>query len=257
MQKRAMTTTQARKKKTEGHINERHFAGIIGGKVVKGTHKNDVIDQQSNNHSVKGGRYWQIFLYRKSRLLTNTEFQSIGRVANLMVTCLDVFPEKRKDYEADKVHFKTLLRAPMRDLYEEIRKPNIFPELLSKAIFNGKEVDYLSILTPCMSNGLSVSEKRYHIFTRNDVVSLLSTHLEIGNSRAIKKGDIPEQKVIFRYAGRNIGEIEIRNESDKHYKEMKWRFEACGVFALLDVLERFSLSKQIYVRGSARKTFSL
>ena len=257
MRKRAMTTTQASEKKKMGHINERHFAEIIDGEVVKGTHKNDVIDQQGNNHSVKGGQYWQIFLYRKSRLLTNTEFQGIGRVANLMVTCLDVFPEKRKDYEADKVHFKTLLRAPMRDLYEEIRKPTIFPELLSKAIFNGKEVDYLSILTPCMSNSISVNDKRYHIFTRNDVVSLLSTHLEIGNSRAIKKGDIPEQKVIFRYAGRNIGEIEIRNESDKHYREMKWRFEACGVFALLDVLERFRLSEQIYVRGRARKTFSL
>jgi len=252
-----MTATQASEIKKMGHINERHFAEIIGGEVVKGTHKNDVIDQQSNNHSVKGGRYWQIFLYRKSRLLTNTEFQGIGRVANLMVTCLDVFPEKRKDYETDKVHFKTLLRGPMRDLYEEIRKPSIFLELLSKAIFNGREVDYLSILTPCMSNSLSVSKKRYHIFTRNDVVDLLSTHLEIGNSRAIKKGDIPEQKVIFRYAGRNIGEIEIRNESDKHYREMKWRFEACGVFALLDVLERFSLSEQIYLRGNAIETFSL
>lgn len=252
-----MTTTQASEKKKVGHINERHFAEIIGGEVVKGTHKNDVIDKQGNNHSVKGGQYWQIFLYRKSRLLTNTEFQDIGRVANLMVTCLDVFPQNRKNYESDKVHFKTLLRAPMRDLYEEIRKPNIFPELLSKAIFNGKEVDYLSILTPCMSNSLSASEKRYHIFTRDDVVSLLSTHLEVSNSRAIKKGDMPEQKVIFRYAGRNVGEIEIRNESDKHYKEMKWRFEACGIFALLDVLERFSLSEQIYVRGRARETFSL
>jgi hypothetical protein len=257
MRKKAMTTTQASEKKKAGHINERHFAEIIGGKVVKGTDKNDVIDQQDHNHSVKGGRYWQIFLYRKSRLLTNTEFQGIGRVANLMVTCLDVFPHKREDYEANKVHFKTLLQAPMRALYEEIRKPNIFPELLSKAIFNGKEVDYLSILTPCMSNSLTVSEKRYHVFARNDVVSLLSTHLEISNSGARKKGDMPEQKVIFRYAGRNIGEIEIRNESDKHYREMKWRFEACGVFALLDVLERFSLGNQIYVRGSARKTFSL
>ena len=44
-----------------------------------------------------------------------------------------------------------------------------------------------------------------------------------------------DQKVTFRSAhhGRNIGEIEDRHDSDKHYREMKFRLNARSVFEIL------------------------
>lgn len=258
--KRAMTSAEASSVKRAGDANERDFAKLIGGKVVgKKTDKKDVEDKQGNNHSVKGGEYWQIFLYGRNRFVTNTEFQGIGNVAKLMIACLDAFPENRFDYESDKVIAKRRLQEPMRFLCEEIHKPNIFPQLLSKGIFNGDEVTYLSVLTPCLSHKLSRADKRFHIFSQSSVVDILSSQLEIANSKA-RKGrpeEMDDQKVVFRYGDKNVGEIEVRTDSKVHYREMKWRFQACGVFPMLDVLERFSPNKHIYVRGSARNTFSL
>ena len=258
--RRAMTSAQASSVKRSGHANERDFAKLIGGKVVgKKTDKKDVEDRQGNNHSVKGGEWWQVFLYGRDRFVTNTEFQGMGNVAELMIACLDAFPETRSDYELDRVNTKHRLQEPMRELCAEIRKPCIFPELLSKGIFNNDEVSYLSILTPCLSNKLSLNEKRFHIFSQDTVVGILASQLEIRNSKARtgRAGEMDDQKVIFRYGHKNVGEIEVRTDSIKHYREMKWRFQACGVFPMLDVLERFSLNQNIYVRGSARNTFSL
>ena len=55
-----MTTMQASEKKKVGHTNERHFAEIIGGDVVKGTHKNDVIDQQVKCHPLFGPQFRKV-----------------------------------------------------------------------------------------------------------------------------------------------------------------------------------------------------
>lgn len=256
--KKAMSSEQASDVKRYGHVNERDFAKLIGGQVVgKKIDKKDVEDRQGNNHSVKGGEWWQIFLYSRDRFVTNTEFQSMGNVAELMITCLDAFPEDRSDYESDKIPAKLRLQKPMRELCAEIRKPDIFPELLSKGIFNNDEVAYLSILTPCLSNKLPPNQKRFHIFSQNEVVDIFSSQLEVNNSKARKKGEMDDQKVVFRYGDKNIGEIEVRTDSKTHYREMKWRFQACGVFPMLDVLDRFSLNENIYVRGSARETFFL
>ena len=45
--RRAMTSGHAREVKVSGHINEHHFAELIGGAVNKGTQtdKKDVVDK--------------------------------------------------------------------------------------------------------------------------------------------------------------------------------------------------------------------
>lgn len=253
-----MTSAKASSTKTIGHENEDHFAELIGGVVVgDGQEKTDVIDQQGNSHSVKGGNQWQIFLYGRDRFVTNTEFQGIGNVAELMIACLDAFPEDRGDYLIDKRYFKKQLQEPMRELCAEIRKPGIFPELLSKAFFNGDEVDYFSVLPPNIDRKLPAHEKCFHVFSADDLIDIFSTRLEIANSRKIKRTDMAAQKVIFRYRRLNIAEIEVRNDSKQNYRLMKCRFQPLRAFPMLDVLERFSLNENIYVRGSARDTFSL
>ena len=255
MLKRAMTSTAASYKKRSGHINERSFAYLIDGEVVGDrTDKTDVIDQEYNTYTVKGGEWWQIFLYSRDRFVTNTEFRIIGNIANLFIDCIDAFPENRSDYLEDKTYFKERLQEPMRQLKDEICKPDIFPQLLSKAIFNGDEVDYLSILPKELSSQAVLSDqKHFHLFSAEDVVSLLSTKLEIANSRARGRGQMDAQKVIFRY-GKNVGEIEIRTDSDLHYKQAKWRFNSPAILSLLrsnlDVV--YVEDRQVSVYGSAR-----
>ena len=87
MRRRAMTSEQASLKKISGHVNEYDFAELIGGEVNLGapTDKKDVIDRQHRSHSVKGGTWWQIFLYARSRLLHNTIFRGIGNLADFMI----------------------------------------------------------------------------------------------------------------------------------------------------------------------------
>lgn len=261
MRKRAMTPEQASLKKISGHVNEYDFAELIGGAVNLGspTDKKDVIDQQHRSHSVKGGTWWQIFLYAKSRLLTNTIFRGLGNIAEFMIQCIDAFPEDRSDYLADKQVAKIRLQEPMRLLKQEIEKPDLFPALLEKSLFNGGEVNYLSILPHNLPNVLPIGEKHFHVFSQRDVVNLLSTHLEIRNSKARNRRQMDDQKVIFRFNNRNLGEIEIRTDSDTHYKLIKWRVNSPAVFGILTSnLKSVTLvNQQISVYGSARNTFSI
>lgn len=101
--RRAMTSEAASAKKKQGHKNEEIFSDLIGGKVVGGrTEKTDVLDSEGRSYSVKSSKYWQVFLYSRARLVNNTEFHDMGNVANLMIDCIDAFPEEYDDYLADK-----------------------------------------------------------------------------------------------------------------------------------------------------------
>ena len=99
-----MTPEVASGKKLQGHTNEEIFSDFISGTVVGGkTEKTDVVDSEGRRYSVKGGEYWQVFLYTRDRLVQNTGFHDIGNIGNLMIDCLDAFPDDRDDYLADKI----------------------------------------------------------------------------------------------------------------------------------------------------------
>ena len=253
MLKRAMSSRQASYKKRRGRINERHFVELIGGDVVSGVEKTDVIDPQYNTYSVKSGEWWQIFLYGRERFVTNTEFQGIGNVANLIIRCIDVFPESQKDYKADKITVKKRLQPAMRDLCAEILKPTIFSQLLSKGIFNGDEVDYLSVLPKSLSDTV-LSQKHFHVFAAEDVVSLLSTHLKVENTKAQNRNQMDALKVGFRYNNRRVGEIEIRTDRPEKYKLVMWRLNSPAMLGLLrrNLEETFVEDRQVSVYGKAR-----
>ena len=258
--KRAMLPKVASDKKTGGHDNERHFADLIGGKVVggKNTGKTDVIDSEDHTYSVKGGKKWQIFLYARKRFVTNTEFQEIGNIANLIIDCIDAFPESRSDYLADKISAKKRLQLPMRRFKDEICKPDIFPQLLSKAIFNGNEVSYFSALPRELSDkNLPLSQKYFHVFSAEDVVNLLSTNLEIENTKARGSREMDDQKVGFRYDNRRVGEIEIRTDSGDKYRRAFWRLDSTSMLKLLrsNLDATIIKDRQFSVYGSARNDF--
>ncbi len=253
--RRAMTSEAASGKKKQGHKNEKIFSDLIDGKVVGGrTKKTDVLDSDGRSYSVKGNKYWQVFLYSRDRLVNNTEFHDIGSIANLMIDCIDAFPEEFKDYEADKQVAKKRLQPIMRQLKDELHKPGIFPMFLSKAFFNGLEVKYLAIL-PVEQSGKEtpIDEKHYHIFSAEDVVRVLSPKLQIKNSKARNMNQMDDLKVVLRYNNKNMSEFEIRNDSKTHYREAKLRFHGGPTLSILrsSIDSHVAVGSQVTIYGRA------
>lgn len=233
--RRAMSSEHASEVKVSGHRNEADFASLIGGAVNLGSHtdKKDVIDAQHRSHSVKAGTWWQIFLYGRERLRTNTIFQGLGDVANIMIDCIDAYPLDRADYLQNRTEAKRRLQPHMRRLLAELQKPNIFNAFLDKALFDAGNADYLSIWLG--KANAAVEDKTFHVFHKNEVVAALATDVTLRNSKANHAGQMDDQKVTFYSSlhSRNIGEIEDRHDSDTHYREMKFRLNAKSVFDVL------------------------
>lgn len=257
--KRAMTPEAASIKKKTGHSNEHLFAEVIDGDVISGQGKTDVIDQQGNHYSVKGAQWWQIFMYARNRFVTNTEFLKMGNVAPLIIECLDAFPPTRRDYETSRMDAKRNLQSAMRRLKDELRKPGMFSEFLSKGMFNGDEVDYFAVLENKFSGkDIPIDQKHFHVFSASDVVDVLSTQLVVDNSTAQGRGQMSNLKVIFlyrdtiTYKDRNAGELEIRVDTS-HYRKARWRFNSDAIIGILRSNLDVAVVKdrQVSVYGSA------
>ena len=118
---------------------------------------------------------------------------------------------------------------------------------LNKSLFNGGEVNYLTV----KHGGI------FHVFLNRDVVDALGDNLEVCNSRAISAGQMPEQKVLLRYNGRNLGELEMRNDSEVHYREVRFNMIKPKVMELL--FEKIPMNKKfnetVLVYGNAPRRF--
>jgi len=225
--KRAMSSVKASRVKIQGHKREKIFANLIGlSDEYKHDRKakKDVIDFNGDAHSVKGGKYWQIFLYSRNRMEEDYGFKVMNGMGQLIADCLDVFPENRNEYEKKKQKYKDLLQEPMQKLCKKLQDKDRLKAFLSKAIFNGGEVQYLSIF--------EYKSDEIFIFYYKDVVEALANKFIVENSTARSKGQTPNQKVLFKYRI-NVGEIEVRNESDKHYRQIKFRLNSSLALEIL------------------------
>lgn len=257
--RRAMSSAHASDVKRSGHRNEEDFAFLIGGQVNLGSHidKKDVIDAQHRFHSVKAGTWWQIFLYGRERLRTNTIFQGLGNLADTMINCLDAYPDTYEDYLNDKETAKLNLQPHMRQLRDELDNPRLFRAFLEKSLFDGGNADYLSLTIGAANRNRA--DKIFHVFHKSDVVETLAQDIEIRNSKKRRAGQWDDQKVTFwsRHHGRNIGELEDRHDSRTHYREMKFRLNAASVFEILEsaVPNSSQVAPQVSVYGNAIRMF--
>ena len=245
--KRAMSSADASEKKLSGHINEKHFAALIGGQVNKGSQaaKKDVIDKNHRSHSVKAGTWWQIFLYGKDRLIKNTIFQGLGDIADIMIACIDSYPAKYDDYQKNKTKAKRKLQPNMRRLLQELQKPKMLPSLLDKGLFDAGNVDFLSMhIGPSKD---PKGKKKFHVFHKDDVVKAIAADVTLRNSKALKSGDMDDLKVtlLSTLHGKNIGEIEDRHDSATHYREIKFRLKAELVYDILNnyIMDNYETGK--------------
>lgn len=254
VRKRAMTSETASTKKLRGHAMEQVFADLIGGQVNRGSQhaKKDISDINDRTHSVKSGKYWQIFLYRRSRLETNTIFQGL-QIADLMIECLDVFPSDRSEYQRNKEVYKQALQIPMRKLAEFLQKEKLRRAFFDRAMFNAGEVDYLSIQS---------EDGNWHVFPSTDVLEFLMS-CNIENSKARQPSQFSDQKVLVKIDEKNLGELELRNDSDIHYREFKFRIN--GHMMLFHLKQKYQneisvldvTGCQIFVYGGAQRTFKI
>lgn len=214
--KKAMTSEKASYVKRKGHADAREFAECLGiGKEFKSDPraKKDVIDSEGYSYSVKSGeKKWQIFLYGKTRFEKDYTFRGMNGLSEIFLQCVESFPESRNDYLKNKIWYKMNLTKPMSELCQRLKEKRLLATFINASMFNSGEVDFLVI-----------KEGRFfHIFWNRDVVEVLSKNYEVENSKARGKDQIDDQKVVFKVSGKTHGEIEMRNDSDIHYREIKF-----------------------------------
>lgn len=249
--KRALSSEKARIVRQRGHNDALEFALQIGltRDYQNDRHaKKDVIDPSGEAHSVKSGeKKWQIFLYRQGRFEDDLAFRVMNGIGELCIRCIEAFPPTFEEYQKDKASAKEKLRMPMRELAEKLQNRNRLKAFLEKSLFNGGEVKYLTVKI----------DNRYHVFLNRDVIKVLGDKLEVCNSRAISNGQFPEQKVLFRFDGTNVGEFEMRNDSQIHYREIRFNMIKPKVMKLLfeNIPHNIKYNDFVLVYGRARLCF--
>ncbi len=245
--KRAMSHEKASYVKLQGHRDAQEFAELLGiGKEFKSDPKakKDVIDYEGYSYSVKSGeKKWQIFLYSKSRFEEDYTFKGMNGIGEIMLKCIESFPEDRNEYVKNKIVYKQKLQEPMRKLCEKLKQKRLLGAFLDKSIFNSGEVDFLVVK----------DKEVFHIFLNKDVINVLTNNFEVENSKARSEGQLDAQKVVFKINGRTIGEIEMRNESEIHYREIKFWLSKPMTLELLktNIKNAQNFSDRIVVYGSA------
>ncbi len=228
---RASSSDEARHYRQLGHDAALLFALLIG--VERDYQrdkraKKDVVDLSGDVHSVKSGqKKWQIFLYGRNRFLNDDGFQALNGVGQLLVHCIDAFPPRFVDYVNNKDASKERLQVPMRELKDRLQRKALLRAFLRKSIFNGGEVDYLTIL----------DDNKYHVFWSDDVILTMADNFEVVNSKARTTSQFDDQKVLFRYKGKNVGELEMRNDSQMHYGEVRFNMNKVPCMELLNESE--------------------
>ena len=249
--KRALSSEAARNIRQRGYDDALEFALSIG---LSSDYKNDprakkdVIDPSGDTHSVKSGlKKWQIFLYGLERFWSDNAFGAMNGIGDLLAECINAFPPTFAAYQRNKIPAKERLRRHMRKLAELLQDKRRLRAFLNKALFNAGEVNYLTVK----------HEDIYRVFLNQDVIKVLSDNLEVCNSRALSAGQMPEQKVLFRYNGVNLGELEMRNDSQIHYREVRFNMIKPKVMELLFAKIPFiqAFNEVVWIYGNASKHF--
>lgn len=251
MAKRGLSSDDARKVRQKGHDDALKFALLIGlnsdyRNDVKA--KKDVIDLSGDAHSVKSGeKKWQLFLYGLNRFSNDDFFQTMNGIGQLLIQCIEAFPNNFEDYIKDKQSAKEKCRIPMRQLKELLQEKRRVRSFINKAMFNGGEVNYLTVR----------NDNKYHIFLNKEVVTVFSDAVVVENSIARAKNHTAEQKVIFKYNNKNLAELEMRNDGKDHYREIRFNMLKPRMMALLfDKIPMTSkYNDDVFLYGDASKKF--
>ncbi len=248
---RASSSDDARKYRQQGHDDALLFALSIGlDKDYKNDPKakKDVIDPSGDAHSVKSGqKKWQIFLYGLNRFESDHFFRVMNGMGQLLIDCIKAFPDTYEEYVNNKTEAKEKLRPHMVSFAEKLKDKIRLCAFIGKSMFNGGEVNYLTVY----------DKNIFHVFWGKEVMNVMADNLDVTNSQARQQGQFPEQKVIFKFEGTNLAELEMRNDSPGHYREI--RFNMVKPKAMKLLFSKITLTKNynenVILYGEAIKHF--
>lgn len=212
--RRGGTREQAREYRLQGHNAAERFAECLGVDTYQRDQhaKKDVIDPAGDAHSVKSGeKKWQIFLYGRNRFERDYGFQALNGIGLLLMDCINAFPPTFAQYQQNKLAAKKRLQTPMRELKHRLQRNALLKGFLMKSIFNGGEVNYLTI----------DDDDIFHVYWNEEVVEVMGNNFTVENSKS-RSGNPDCQKVLFKYNNKNVGELEMRNDSEQHYQEVRF-----------------------------------
>ena len=249
--RRALSSEDARRIRQRGHDDAKEFAlsiGLSSDYQNAPAAKKDVIDRSGDSHSVKSGeKKWQIFLYGLERFWRDDTFGAMDGIGDTLTECINAFPPDFRAYQRNKAAAKERLRRPMKKLAELLQDKRLLRAFLNASLFNAGEVNYLTVK----------HEGVFHVFLNQDVIKVFNESLEVCNSRALASGQVPEQKVLFRYNGLNLGELEMRNDSVIHYRQIRFNMLKPKVMDLL--FTRIPLARafndKVWIYGNASRRF--
>lgn len=245
---RGSSSEQARQIRQRGHDDALLFALTIGlDKDYKNDlrAKKDVLDPSGDAHSIKSGqKKWQIFLYSLSRM---EDFRAMNGMGELLIGCIESFPKSFDEYQENKAEAKERLRPFMVEMANKLRDKFRLKAFISKSMFNGGEVNYLTIC----------DRGKFHVFWGREVEQVFVDNLKIENSQVRQSGQFPEQKVIFKYEGVNLAELEMRNDSTTHYREIRFNMIKPKAMKLLysNIKLKKNFNEKVIVYGEAIKHF--
>lgn len=227
---------------------------MIGGKIFKGQNKKDVFDKQGNRHSIKSGKKkWQIFLYGTSRFEKDFVFQRLNGIGLILLQALQELPTY-EEYQKDKAKYKKLIQPHMRQLCGILQNKQSLKAFLSKSIFNAGEVEYLTI--KIYDKEFEKFEEGFYIVHKDNVLDIFTNKIEVVNSKAQRKNEFDDLKVIFKIDNKNFCEIEIRTDKN-NYKRVMFRMDKKIAFELLSNLELTKIKDNIFCLGISKKSFSI
>ena len=246
--KRGSSSDEARRIRQEGHDIAKLFALMLGlsddyQNDLKA--KKDVIDPSGDAHSVKAGvKKWQIFLYSMSRF---DEFLTMNGIGDILISCINSFPSTYYEYQQNKEIYKKALEPNMQLLAKKLSSIVMLRAFLEKSLFNGNEVNYLTVY----------HDGKFHVFWGKEVVKVMVSNLTVTNSIARNATQFSSQKVILRFENQNLGEIEMRNDSQVHYREIRFNMIKPKAMALLfrTITDCSEFQEDVLVYGEAKKHF--
>lgn len=199
-----MTSDKASRVKLRGNRKEDIFARLIGGIVIKGTKKPDVMSAYEQFFSVKGGGEVkggegrkgriQVFMYNPSRFQKEQDFPA-GSIITDIFNC---YPPTYQEYQDNKDEIKEKIAEQMIKFKEFLLDKDNLSAFLDRAFFDRK-VDFLVIY----------DDDIFHIFDKEEVWGVLMDNLEVDNNSS-------NQKVVLKY-NQLCGEIEMRTTDDGKY----------------------------------------
>lgn len=227
--RRGGTTEQGRAYRQRGHdiaLEFAHLLGVSSDYQRDQQAKKDVVDPAGDTHSVKAGlKKWQGALYRRSRFENDVGFQTLNGIGQLLIECINAFPSAFAEFRQDEQSERTAkerLRIPMIELKDRFQNKILVKGFLFKSIFNGGEVNYLTIHR----------DDLFHVYWNTDVVDVMAEHFTVENSTS-RAGNPDCQKVLFKFNNTNAIELEMRNESPRHYRQIRLNMIAKKCFELL------------------------